>query len=359
MNNVGARDFAVGGTERVSTSFLGRLQRFPQFPLLDGATPLQRLARVEALFKDELGQTRLFVKRDDHMSIGGGGNKVRKLEFLIGEALARGADTMMTVGGLQSNHARLTAAAAARAGMACELVLSQIVPREDVDYTSGGNVLLDHLLGARVVTLPGTADRDAFIKSRIEVLEAEGRRVYFSPAGGSSPVGCLGYAQCAGEIMRQADELGLEISEIVLPNGSSGTHAGLLAGLAAMKVSSVSVRSHAVLASLEATIAATLEKARSTAALLDSEVPAERVRIDASHRGAGYGLPTDEMRAAVRLLARTEGLLLDPVYSGKAFAGFLDDIRRGAYHDARDVVFLMTGGTPGLFAYRQAFEEER
>jgi D-cysteine desulfhydrase len=312
---------------------------------------------LEVLFSKQLGSTRLFVKRDDHMALGGGGNKVRKLEFLIGEALAQGADTLMTVGGLQSNHARLTAAAAAKAGLACELVLSQMVPRDGVDYIRGGNVLLDRLFGARVVTLSPGEDRDAFLQARVAELAAGGRKVHFAPTGGSSPVGCLGYAQCAAEILRQADERGVKISEIVLPNGSSGTHAGLLAGLAAMGAS-VPVRAHAVLATREVTVAATLEKARATAALLDTDVQEADVVVDDAQRGDGYGLPTDEMRTAVRLLARTEGLLLDPVYSGKAFAGFLHDIRRGTYHDAGDVVFLMTGGTPGLFAYRLEFDEE-
>lgn len=334
---------------------LPMLERFSRFPLLDGPTPLQRLPRVEAMLKAELGSTRLFVKRDDLMSIGGGGNKVRKLEFLIGDALAQGADTMMAVGGVQSNHARLTAAAAARAGMDCELLLSRVVPRDDPNYLQGGNVFLDHLFGARVRDIPGNIDSESYAKERIAVLEGQGRKVYYSSLGGSTPIGCLGYVQCASELMSQACDLGLHVTEIVLPNGSSGTHAGLVAGLCAMGIQSVSVKSYAVLAPLDKTIEATLERARATAASLGTEVGEDRIRVDGRHRGDGYGIPTEEMFAAVRLLARVEGLLLDPVYSGKAFAGLLSDINAGFYHDAGDIVFLMTGGIPGLFAYQQDF----
>jgi len=304
-----------------------------------------------------LGGTRLFVKRDDHMSLGGGGNKLRKLEFLLGEALRQGADVVMTVGGLQSNHARLTAAAATRAGMECELVLARMVPREDVEYTRGGNVLLDDLFGARVTVLASAAEAGDFAAERRAALEAEGRKVYFSQLGGSTPVGCLGYAQCAAELMAQAGEMGLRVTEVVLANGSSGTHAGLVAGFAAMGADTIGVKSFSVLALEEETRKATWERAVATAALLGAVVGEGDIRVDGTQRGEGYGIPTEGMIEAVRLLARTEGLLLDPVYSGKAFAGFISDIRAGVYRDAGDVVFLMTGGVPGIFAYRGVFLE--
>jgi D-cysteine desulfhydrase len=302
----------------------------------------------------------LYVKRDDIANIGGGGNKLRKLEFLIGEARAQAADTFITVGGLQSNHARLTAAASARAGMACELVLTRQVPRCDVDYECNGNILLDELFGATVHTFPGSVDPLTFAESRAEQLRAEGRRAYVVGPGGSSPIGCLGYAVCAREIVKQSQEMNIDFSGIIIPNGSSGTHAGLAAGYAAMGLSPRCIRSYTVLASGDRARATTLEKASATLALLDGSaaILSDEIDVDQHHRGDGYGIPTNEMLELVRLLARTEGLLLDPVYGGKAFAGLLSDVRNGFYRAGDNILFIMTGGTPGLFAYRTAFQKE-
>jgi L-cysteate sulfo-lyase len=243
-------------------------ERFARMALLDGPTPIQRLARLgEAIGP---GLCDIYVKRDDVPTIGGGGNKVRKLEFLIGEARAQGADTFITVGGLQSNHARLTAAASARAGIACELVLTRQVPRDDVDYEYNGNILLDQLFGARLHALPGSVDPLTFAENRAEELRGEGRRVYVVGPGGSSPIGCLGYAFCAREIIEQSREMNLAFRAVIIPNGSSGTHAGLAAGYAAMGLSPRSIRSYTVLAPGARAHATTLEKARATLALLTS-----------------------------------------------------------------------------------------
>lgn len=336
------------------------LSRFPRFPMLDAEpTPVQPLDNLNAQLAAEGHPVRVFVKRDDLIPVGGGGNKLRKLEFLIGAAIADGADTILTFGGRQSNHARQTAAAAARARLACELVLSRVVPRADADYEANGNVLLDRIFGATIHDLAGDVDAQAFARERIAQLVGEGHRVYVAPSGGSSPTGCLGYVGCASEIARHCAHRDIDFAEILLANGSGGTHAGLVAGFAAMGADPRKVRSYAVLAPLERARAETLEKARATAALLDGggELRPEDLEIDGAHRGEGYGIPTQEMLAAVRLLARTEGLLLDPVYTGKAFAGLLHDIRAGRYAPRRSVLFLMTGGSPGLFAYRDAFED--
>lgn len=339
----------------MTSSLLSRLAAFPRYPLLDGPTPLQRLTRLEA----KLGLTgvRLFAKRDDHIPVGGGGNKMRKLEYLLGDALAQGTDTFITVGARQSNHARQSAAAAAHAGLACELVLARAVPRDDIDYVTGGNVLLDRLFGATLHDLPATSDPLAFAEARAAALRAQGRRVYVAPSGGSSPVGCLAYAQGAAEIVDQAAARGISSAQVVVANGSSGTHAGLAAGFAALASPAWSVKSHTVLAPLEQAREITLAKARATGALLGVEVTEKDIAIGGAHRGEGYGIPTGEMREAVRLMARTEGLLLDPVYSGKAFAGLLSELRQGRYTRGQDIVFLMTGGTPALFAYRVEFTE--
>jgi L-cysteate sulfo-lyase len=314
------------------------LHRFPRFSLLEGATPIQPLARLNRQF----GGVEVFVKRDDLNWLGGGGNKLRKLEFLVGEAIAQDADTIITVGARQSNHARLTAAAAARAGLKCELVLTRLVPRYDDDYLENGNIVLNGLFGAHVHDLPGDANALAFAEERATALRAEGRKVYVCPLGGSSPAGCLGYADCAAEIVAQSEQMGVPFDYIVGPNGSGGMHAGLVAGMIALGRT-------------------TPDKANQTIRLIDPtlSVPSEAVVVDGSQLGDGYGIPTEAMLRAVRLLASTEGLLLDPVYSGKAFAGLLQGIETGAYRAGQRLLFVMTGGLPGLYAYRSAFEGSR
>jgi len=331
------------------------LSGFPRLPLLDGPTPIQELKRLSA----GLGGVRVFVKRDDFMPIGGGGNKLRKLEFLLGQARAEGADTIITMGARQSNHARLTAAAAARAGFACELVLPRVVARSDDAYVHNGNVLLDNLFGARVHDLAGDADVAGFVAERVESLAREGRKAYFAPVGGSNAIGCLGYAACALEIEEQVADVGVEFSRVVVANGSSGTHAGLAAGFALTPNGAAFVKSYAVYYPADKTAKITLGIARDVLALVSpaSELGEADILVDGAHRGEGYGIPTAGMVDAVRLMARKEGLLLDPVYSGKAFAGLLHDIHNGVYRPGDAVLFVMTGGVPGLFAYRSALAE--
>lgn len=335
------------------------LARFPRLPLMDRVTPIEPLDGLARHLGDGLRGVRLFVKRDDVAGIGGGGNKLRKLEFLLGAARAEGADTVVTVGALQSNHARLTAAAAARHGFACELFLTRTVPRTDPDYTGNGNRLLDDLLGARVHELPGEADSLSAAERRADELRAQGRRVYVFPSGGSDAVGCLGYVSCAAEIAEQEAQMGVRFATIVTANGSAGTHAGLAAGFAALGRQPSPVRSYAVLAEEGAARAATHRLANATAALLRPSLSLDEadITVDGHHRGEGYGIPTDGMKEAVRLMARTQGLLLDPVYSGKAFAGLLHDVRAGRFRPGEAVLFVTTGGVPGLFAYRGAFAE--
>jgi len=331
------------------------LDAFPRFRLLDGPTPIQRLARLEQVLGAAAGGARLWVKRDDVMGVGGGGNKLRKLEFLIGEAVAQGCDTFVTTGGLQSNHARQSAAAAARAGLACELMLSDVVPRHDTAYRTNGNLLLDDLFGATVRQLPGNVDVVAAARARADELGRRGRKAYMVGNGGSSPLGSLGYAVCAAEILDEEQATGRRFDTIVVPNGSAGTHAGLVAGLSAAGDDPRRILSFTVLAPLDKAMEDTARLASDALGLLapGRTLAGDAIRIDGAQRGEAYGIPTDAMVAAVRLLARSEGLLLDPVYSGKAFAGVLDHMRQGAWED-RDVLFVMTGGTPGLFAYRDA-----
>jgi L-cysteate sulfo-lyase len=329
---------------------------FSRTQLLEQATPIQRLHRLER----ELGSAvRIYVKRDDLMGLGGGGNKLRKLEFLLGEALSQGCDTFVTTGGMQSNHARLSAAAAAHAGLACELVLTQVVPRTDEAYRRNGNMLLDRIFGAKIHLLPGTENALDFAKQRADVLKNEGRRPYVVGTGGSSPVGCIGYAACAVEIAEQEEAIEGGFAHIVVPNGSSGTHAGLAAGFAAMGMNPARIRSYAVLTDAEKTRKTTYDLANATLALIDpaKSIDPSAIYVAGDQLGDGYGIPTSAMLSAVRTMGRTEGLLLDPVYTGKAFAGVLAAVRSGAYKSGDAILFVMTGGLPGLFAYQPAFED--
>lgn len=334
------------------------LSSFARADLLQGPTPIQRAERLEQQLGLKARGIGLFLKRDDHMLIGGGGNKLRKLEFHLGEALAAGVDTIITIGGLQSNHARLTAAVCARLGIACELILTRSVPKTEVDYELNGNVLLDHLFGAALRVLAGGSDSLAEAEKRAEHLRLEGHKVLVIPTGGSTPLGSLGYARCAAEIAQQESELGLNFNQVVVPNGSAGTHAGLAAGFELLGRSTSLVKSYSVLSDRASSAARTRQLTQEVLGLLGSsaDVQPSEIVIDGSQLGDGYGLPTPAMQEAVRLMARAEGLLIDPVYSGKAFAGFLADLRNRRFQRGDNVLFVMTGGTPGLYAYRETFQ---
>lgn len=331
------------------------LSPYPRVSLLDGATPLQRLTRLEQQLNSDVA---IYVKRDDCMGLGLGGNKLRKLEFLMGEARAQGCDTFITTGGLQSNHARLTAAAAARAGMACELVLARMVARDELAYTRNGNMLLDQLFGATIHTVD--ADPLALAQERARALAEVGRKAYVVGLGGSSPLGSLGYVACAAELVQQEQTLGTPFSRIVIPTGSFGTHGGLAAGLQLLGADASRLQAFSVLAQADAARTRTAALVGDIFALLQQQATPDvaALHVDDTQLGAGYGIPTPEMVEAVRLLARAEGLVLDPVYSGKAFAGLLAMIRQGEVPAGASVLFLMTGGTPGLFAYQSVFDEE-
>jgi D-cysteine desulfhydrase len=324
------------------------LARFPRRRYTERATPIQRLDYLST----SLGGPTIYVKRDDLLGLAGGGNKTRKLEFVVAEALARRADTLITCGSVQSNHCRLTLAAAIREGLRCQLVLEERVP-DSYDPEASGNNFLYRLLGAeRIEVVPGGADLDSAMNELVEALEAEGRRAYVIPGGASTPLGSLGYVACAEEILGQTFEMGLRIDHVVSASGSGGTHAGLVTGLvgtqAGIPVTGISVRHPK--AKQEGHI---LGLAREAAELLEMEtdVPEDAVVVFDDYVGPGYSLPTDGMVEAVHLLARLEGLLLDPVYTGKAMAGLLDLCRKGHFEPDETVLFVHTGGMPSLFAY--------
>lgn len=332
------------------------LARFPRIALAATPTPLEAM---DGLRRALGGGPRLMVKRDDCTALAGGGNKTRKLEYLLGAARAEGADCVVTTGGVQSNHVRQTAAAAARLGLGCELVLTRVVPDRPADYEATGNVLLDRLLGARVHLYPAAADRAATMAEIAEAARARGASPCVIPTGGSTALGALGYVRAALELAAQAAERDLAIDHVVLAASSGGTQAGLAAGLALLghpaRVTGIDVEADAP--ATQATVAAL---ATETAQLLghDGRLPADAVRVEPGYAGPGYGVPTPEMAAAVRRAARSEGLILDPVYTGKAMAGLIALIEAGTFGDDETVVFLHTGGLPGLFGYADAFADD-
>ena len=328
------------------------LARFPRARFAHLPTPLEGAPRLG----EALGTLSLFIKRDDATGLAGGGNKTRKLEFLVGEARAHGADTLVTQGAIQSNHVRQTAAAAARMGMACEIILEARTGSEATDYNGSGNVLLDRLLGAAIRTVPGGSDMNAALEETAQGVRDRGGRPYVIPGGGSNAVGALGYADCARELVVQADAMGLKIDRIVTATGSAGTQAGLVAGLAVIgadiPVLGIGVR--APQAMQEANV---FKLAQETCALLGQEgrVTREMVAANCDYVGAGYGLIDQAVIDALKLAARTEALILDPVYSGKAMKGLIDLCAKGAFK-GETVVFLHTGGAQGLFGYQSELE---
>jgi len=320
-----------------------------KIPLATLPTPLEPLPALTRA----LGGPEIWVKRDDCTGLAGGGNKARKLEYLLAEALSLGADTIVTAGGIQSNHARQTAAAAARLGLRCILVLTDSVPGRSPAYHRNGNLLLDRLFGAEIRFFDGDTDPDRVMAEIAASCEAEGGRPYVIPVGGSNAVGAKAYVAAADEAYEQATALGLSFSHVVLTTGSGGTHAGLALGYAArdpdLRVLGISVSR-----AYEAAVQRVQDLVEKTAASLGTDRLPE-ILIDDRFVGPGYGQPTPAMVEAVGLAARSEGLLLDPVYTGKAMAGLIALVREGRFTAADRILFWHTGGSIGLFAYEEVF----
>ncbi|MDR1684986.1 MAG: D-cysteine desulfhydrase [Desulfovibrio sp.] len=325
---------------------------FPRRGYVQAPTPLEPAPKLTEL----LGGPNIYLKRDDLLPGAGGGNKTRKLDFLMAEALDRKADSVVTCGAVQSNHCRLTAGAAAREGMECLLVLEERVPGSYKPQASGNNLLF-HLLGVsskRVV--PGGSDMDVETAKSADFLRAAGKKPYVIPGGGSNPLGALGYAACAEELLQQCFFLGLRPDAVVVASGSAGTHAGLLAGFAACNAR-IAVHGISVNRRRAAQEDKVYSLAGKTAELmgLHNLIVRSEVIVHDDYVGPGYSLPTAGMREAVTLTARTEGVLLDPVYTGKAMAGLIDLVRKGVFRKGQDVVFLHTGGGPALYVYADEF----
>ncbi|MSP48853.1 MAG: D-cysteine desulfhydrase [Alphaproteobacteria bacterium] len=326
------------------------LDRLDRVRLVHGPTPLEAMPRLS----DRLGGPRIYVKRDDATGFAAGGNKGRKLEYLIGAALKAGADTVITAGALQTNHGRQTAAAAAKLGLKCVLVLTDAVTDRSPAYHASGNLLLDRLTGAEIRRVPASTNVDEEMARIADEKKRAGRIPYVIPVGGSSPVGALGYAVAGEEIAEQSRALGLRPAAVVHATGSCGTQVGLLLGLAATGIPVTGVCVSRPKDDQEARVKALLS--RTVGELqLDAKLAMLAVEADDRFIGPGYGQPTPGMIEAVRLAAECEGLFLDPVYTGKGLAGLIQRIREGRYRKDDSVVFVHTGGLPGLFVYDEAF----
>ena len=325
------------------------LARFPRRRYTEGWTPLEKMERLSK----QLGGPDLFIKRDDLLGLAAGGNKTRKLEFLVADALARGADTLITCGAVQSNHARLTLAAAAKEGLKCRLVLEERVPASYKDDASGNNFLYQLLGVEAIMVVPAGSDMAAAMQKVAGEVAALGRKAYVIPGGGSNPLGALGYVACAEEILAQTFALDIHLDHVVCASGSAGTQAGLVVGLVGNN-SNLPLTGINVSRSRQEQEPKVYKLAQETAAILGVKggVPREAVTCLGDWVGPGYSLPTPEMIEAVRMLAQVEGILLDPVYSGKAMAGLIGLVRQGVFKRGDQVLFVHTGGAPALYVYQ-------
>jgi L-cysteate sulfo-lyase len=330
------------------------LARFPRVRLFPTPTPLEPLANLSR----HLGGPQIWIKRDDCTVVATGGNKIRKLEWLVGEAKAQGADHLVTQGAVQSNHVRQTAAVAKRFGMKCTALLEHRIETNERDYLNSGNVLLDRLFDVAIEYRPAGADMNAEAEAKGAALRQAGEKTYVIPGGGSNRVGALGYVSCAQELVQQADEMGLKIDRVVTATGSAGTQAGLVVGLEGMNagipVLGIGVRAPK---DRQETNVHRLAEATADYVGVRGGIPRAAVMANCDYVGPGYGQPTEGMTEAVLMLARLEGVLLDPVYSGKAMAGLIDLIRKGEFRKDETIVFLHTGGAVGLFGYTGVFEQ--
>jgi len=335
------------------------LSDFPRAVLAHTPTPLEPLPNLSGA----LARAELWVKRDDCTGLGMGGNKARQLEYYLGDAQARGADTAVITGAVQSNFVRATAAAAAKLGMQCEIQLEDRVDDVDETYRRSGNVLLDRLFGARMHTYADGEDEvaaDAALEAIAQRVRQRGREPYvIHLSEGHRPLGALGYVGAAHELLQQVEQQDIDVAAIVVASGSGATHAGLLVGLAAAGRSDIAVHGICVRRDAQAQAGRVLRVAQATCAELDSGdlVAAPQVHLHDDWLAPGYGKPGDETLAAIRTAARHEGLLLDPVYSGKSFAGMLGLVGRGTFEAGARIIFVHTGGAPALFGYRSVLEE--
>lgn len=324
------------------------LSTFPRRRYTAGQTPLEFLPR----FSQALGGPDIFIKRDDLLGLTSGGNKTRKLEFLVADALAQGADTLITCGAVQSNHCRLTLAAAVKEGLKCRLVLEERVSGSYNPDASGNNFLF-RLLGVETIEVVSAgSDMLGAMQKVADDLAREGRKGYIIPGGGSNPIGATGYVACAQEIQDQLFEQGLAIDRLCVASGSAGTHAGLLVGFVGCNMN-IPIVGIGVSRDPQDQNPIVHNLALKTAERVGvkQDIPADAVVSFGDYWRPKYSVPNQKMLEAVTLMARTEGILLDPVYTGKAMAGLIGLSRQGYFKKGEKVLFVHTGGSPGLYAY--------
>ncbi len=318
-----------------------QFDQIPRIPLAITPTPIEAVPR----FSKALGGSEIYIKRDDNTGLALGGNKARKLEYLLAEAVEQGADVVLTEGGLQSNHARMTAAAACKVGMKSVLVLKG---KEIKEYQ--GNLLLDRILDADIVLVDpdGPLTRREALLKKAEELREVGMNPYVIPTGGSTGLGSMGYIRCAKEIIEQSKNLGVEFDWIVHPIGSGGTQAGLIAG---KKLFGGSFEIYGIAADDEDFEPEILKISEEINQILDTNISitSEDIYLNYNYFGPQYGVPSDAAIEAVKLLARTEGIIVGPVYTGKALAGMIDLIHKGEFKEGEKILFVHTGGAPALF----------
>jgi D-cysteine desulfhydrase len=324
------------------------LAKFPRRVYTPGETPIEHLPN----FSKALGGPDIHIKRDDLLGLTAGGNKTRKLEFLVADALSKGADTLITCGAVQSNHCRLTLSAAVKEGLKCRLVLEERVSGSYRTDASGNNFLF-RLLGVEEITVvPGGANMPEAMNAVAEELARAGRRGYIIPGGGSNPIGATGYVACAQEIQAQLFRQGLDIDRLVTPSGSTGTQAGLVVGFYGcnLNIPIVGIGVSRDKDVQEEMVYGLVNQLADHVGVNQS-ISREAVICFGDYWRPKYSVPNQKMVEAVNLLAKTEGILLDPVYTGKAMAGLIDLSRQGYFKKGEKVLFLHTGGSPALYAY--------
>lgn len=326
------------------------LSRIPRRRYTSFSTPIEKLVHLSK----HLNGPDIYIKRDDLLGLTSGGNKARKLEFLVADALAQNADTLITCGAVQSNHCRLTLSAAIKEGLKCRLILEERVPNSYHPDASGNNFLYRFLGTEKIRVVPGGSDLMKEMQAEAKELDAEGRKGYVIPGGGSNELGTTGYVACAEEMLGQMFDLSLGIDYIVTASGSGGTHAGLVTGMFGNNAN-IPVIGINVSRKKEPQETLVYELVQRTARFVGirEEIPKVAIQCFDDYVGPGYSLPTPGMIEAVQLLAKTEGILLDPVYTGKAMAGLLDLVRKGYFRKGDNVLFVHTGGSSALYAYTQ------
>ena len=331
------------------------IARFPRLRYGHLPTPIELLNNLTNYLKGP----NIWIKRDDCTGLSTGGNKTRKLEFLMAEEQAQNADIVLTVGATQSNHARQTVAFAARMGIKSYLLLENRTNINDINYRNNGNILLNQLHGTTIEEYPAYTNMNIAMENTANQLRKKGYKPYTIPVGGSNPLGALGYVNAAAEIITQGNDLSISFSHIIHASGSTGTQAGMITGLlgnnSGINLLGISVNSPKEI--LEKNV---LLLAQETADLLKCPgiVKDNHIKVNSDYVGDGYGIPSPETIQAIKLLAEKEGILLDPVYSGKAMAGLIDLVRKGVFNKDDNILFIHTGGTTGLFGYNSYFNDK-